>query len=375
MRNLNTVALLAMAVALMASACGTKPTDALKKAEDAIERAEKAGAPRKAPEPYQRAKSHLAAGKEQSSLFRYNLAACEYEAAHENADAAADLAGCETARAGLDLSPDEAEPPSIPEREIRPGPSRSDSCCLELELCNEMLEEREDKIASMKKPKKCPPAERVVTRVVHEDCPPCRRKTKACPKRPECPEPTGEGAERGPPAVLMGTLSIEGPGGIREGEMDYSLTVRYERARLEGPSAAADDYRILLDVAEVDPPQVEVVSPMADFQPLGKNDGKWKLKMNVPETVEGPVTVGVQATLWNPVTNHEKRLAPLKITVPNLAGCPECEPAAPAPAAPAKAPKEGNGWAGLIIALILGLAAGLALGFIVFGRRSRSSLG
>ena len=177
--------------------------------------------------------------------------------------------------------------------------------------------------------------------------------------------------------LLLGTLAIQPPPAIVKDKRDYEIRVRYIQARLEESGAQGarieNDYRILLDIVEAEPPGVEAISPTVDFEPLDAHGGVWVLPVNVPEGVEGPVKVTVQATLRNLRTEKEQALSPYIVTIPDLTACPVCPqcPEVKTEKAQEK-PPPAKDWSTRIILLVVGIVLGIIVGIIISGRRGKA---
>jgi hypothetical protein len=207
------------------------------------------------------------------------------------------------------------------------------------------------------------------TRVVYsDDCPRPRVVKEECEEPepcPACPETKAADAGTGG-GNLIGTLMFEPPEGIRQGQVDYEITAKYVPSKLGQRGGALADYQILIDIIDTSPEGVEVFSPMAGFEPLNTGDGVWSLPVNLPGDISGPVTVKVEATLWDSISGAEQKLPVYSITIPNLSGCPECEKAAPQKAAQEK---KSSGTFFAVIMLIIGLIVGGAVGSFMSGRK------
>jgi len=323
------ISVMSIAVLALLCACAPKPTDTLKQAEEAIAEAEAAGAGEKAPVALQKARANLAEGKSQESQLRYNLARAEYQAAIDNAEIAKIMA--------------QAPQPEMPPQECPECPEETGSCCLELDMANKQIDKIKGRL------ERCRSSKSVVTRVIETECP-----------EPDCPPATGGGD-------FLGTLTVEPPEGLKQGKTDYGIKVTYTPHRLSD-GALEEDYRILVDVASVEPPGIEVFSPMADYEKLTGNPDSWTLKMTVPEGHQGDIKVGISATIWHAGTAGEKKLPVMTVVVPDASACPDC-PKCPPPAEE-KADNGGGDWGMRIILLLVGLVIGIGGGFLVFGRKS-----
>ena len=95
--------------------------------------------------------------------------------------------------------------------------------------------------------------------------------------------------------------------------------------------------------------------------------------MTVPAGTPGPVKVKLGATLMNTVTDREQNLPPVELAIP-VAGA----NATPAPAVnkppPAAADKKEGGFINLILAALIGIIVGLAIGFVVFKSKGGSTI-
>jgi hypothetical protein len=178
-------------------------------------------------------------------------------------------------------------------------------------------------------------------------------------------------APSGPATRLMGTLMFEPPPAIVKDQDDYKIKVKYVTAQLDAVKGQAGDYRILLDIAGVEPAEVEVFSPTSDFTPL--SDGVWSLSVKVPAGIKEAVKVRVAATIRNSATGKEQDLPEQTVTIPNAASCPACAPCPKmeiAKTPEAQAPKPD--WIVRIVLLVVGIAAGLGAGFLVFKKGGKS---
>ncbi len=206
------------------------------------------------------------------------------------------------------------------------------------------------------------------TRVVYsDDCPGPRVIKEKCEEPepcPACPESVAASPGQGG-GNLIGSLMFEPPAGIRKGQVDYEITARYVPSKLGQRGGQLADYQILIDIVDASPEGVEVFSPMAGFEPLNTGDGVWSLPVNLPDDVSGPVTVKVEATLWDSISDVEQKLPVYTVVIPNLSGCPECEQA------PQKADseKKSSGSFFAVIMLIIGLILGGAVGSFIGGRK------
>jgi hypothetical protein len=327
-------------ISIVSTGCAPKTKEALRDAEAAIAEAEQSSASVKSPEIYEQAKQHLSKGREYEAYFRNELARVEYEAAAADARLAVALSGEEAPRG-----------PECPECAPCPVDTEAGACCLELGQCNSRQNDLEDKLD------RCRAGGFVRTRVIREPC-----------VREEAPAPSAA------MQALIGTLLIEPPQMITKGKEDYKIKVRYVRAALGAPGGARaeSDYRILLDIADVDPPQVEVFSPTADYEPLTAHGGEWSLPMTVPKGTSVPVKVKIAAMLTNYATGAEQTLPEYTVMIPNAAACPEC-PKLPKAAAP-KVEEAGPGWVTRILFLIIGLGAGIVGGYFLFRGKGSSTI-
>lgn len=337
MRKMKIVRQLVLAglLAVLLAGCAPKTRDALKQAEAAISEAESQSASLKSPEILDQAKVHLEQGREYEFYLRFNLARVEYEAAAADARLALVLSG---------LSPGMPAPQCRTcarcEEAAAPAP---DSCCLELDACGLKQKDLKSRLSQ------CLAGAPVRTRVVREAC--------------EEPEPK-PAMKTGSMSLLLGTLLVEPPQMIEKDKTGYKIKVRYVRSQLD-KARGADDYGILLDIAGVDPPEVEVFSPTVDFEDLTAHGGEWLLPMTVPEDTKQTVTVKVSAILRNRTTGAEQTLPDIQVTIPDASSCPDCPecPQAPAISVETEKTAPGPGWPWRIIMLVIGAVIGAVGGF------------
>ncbi|HUT55953.1 MAG TPA: DUF4398 domain-containing protein [bacterium] len=350
MRKRKAVALAGFVLVLCLTLCGcASRSQALKDAQSALDSAQSAGAPSKSPQVYEQAKKHLDQGRQYDFQFRYGLARVEYEAAAADARLAAALAS----GAAVEMAaPPQILAPAAVESAPLPPPVEAHECG-RLKECESARSRIESALA------RCEAGSYVRTRVIREPC-----EEAAAPAAPS-----------GPAARLMGTLVVMPPEAIVKGRSDYKIKVKYVASELDKGKAGDADYRILLDIAGVEPAEAEAMSPMSDFQPLGSGGGEWTLPVTAPEGVAGEVKVMIEATLRNSATGKEQKLPGLTAVIPNARACPACAPCpkvemAPAPAGRQKA--AGNDWLTRILFLIVGLGAGAGVGFFIFRKGGKS---
>lgn len=348
-RNAAATCVFVLVLPLLLSGCFKKTRLARDNAEAALEEARARDAGERLPEVFRLAESHYDQGRRQQYFFRPNMARTHYTAAEEDALLAVryiDDGRCQ-----------DSCPPCPGENWSDSG--NNDACCLEYNHCSKELSRLEgllDKCRASKTTGKTT----VKTRTVYVGDGVC-----------DAPAPKSEPSSYG--ELMMGTLTVQGPGPIQRDKTDYEVLVRYHKSVLDKRSAGVgkidNDYRILLDVASVEPAEVVVGSPTVDFQPLGKDGGKWRLPVTVPEGVSGPVSLEVVATLRNMATGKEQKLPAHKVVIPDGSACPECAPAAKGPeVVPTVETKtvEKNGLAMPLILLVLGLLCGFGAGYVVF---------
>jgi len=321
---------------LVLGGCAHRPQEAMKSARKALDEAEQSGAPEKHPSLYQQAQEHFEEGNRQLSYFRYNLARCEFDAAAKNAS----LAAAYSREAPVFEEPSPACPPC---------PPPVGDCCAELSWCQDRNRELKKELAEG--------GVRVVykTRVVREPCP-----------EDEFKEP--------PPSdcAFLGALMVQPPPGITPDRSEYEIKVKFIAAKF-GDRGRADDYRLLIDVIEVEPSSVEVVSHMIDYEPIGV--GEWSLPVLVPPGLDRPVLVTLGVTLWNARTNQEQNLPAYQLAIPSLR--PAAKEAKPEKPPVARPDREEGGTSPLLLvaAAVAGLVLGLVAALLLFRGRSRSSLG
>ncbi len=343
MRKFDAVAVSVLSILALAVSSGCarrlKSLEARAEAESRISEAQAAGAEASSPDLYRKSLDRFEAGEFDSFTWRYNLASCEYNAAADDAEAAALLA---SARGGKCPPP----PPCESNRD----------CCLEYDLARK-------KIGRLEKDLEDCGELRYVTRWVRGSCEDHGRDQAECP-------------EAEPASPMVGVFSLEAPAGIEKGKTDYSIKARYNVTRLEDKTGKSGDYRLLLDVEDVDPPEVDVIVPMSDFESVGGKGGSWDVAVKVPDGVKGPVKVKLAATLWNAATDKEEKLPALTAVIPDMSACPQC----PAPSRikieeiePPKAPKPKSGGGGFLgaVLFIVGLVLGLVLGYFISSKMKR----
>lgn len=319
--------------------CAPKPKDALLEAEAAIAEAQAQNAESTCPEQYRQAREHLERGREQEFNFRHQQARDEYKAATQAARLA--VSDCENVA-------------SVGDRGVEGQTSytvQADSCCVELELCNVQEGLLDKKIRRLNR------GGVVRTRVVQEPCP-----------EEEAP------AQKTGGDMLMGTFSFEPPPALVKNQTDYTIKVKYLKSRLgdEGEQGAEDDYSILLDIAKVEPPDVEAFSPTADFESLTEGGGVWSLPVNVVEGHKGPVKVTITGIIRNTRTGREQNLPESTITIPDLTSCPRCPDCKEVKLGDAAGGQSGKSdWTMRSILLVFGLVAGLIVGKVMSGRKSK----
>lgn len=363
------------------AACGCMPkvNDALKNAESAIAEAEAASASQKYPELLDAANAHLKEGKRQRYLFRSNLAQVQFQAAEEAAKIAAQYA-----RTGPGAAPGgPVKCPACIERTCPSCPPAPAPSCPEVKPCPPCPEgtscppcpERPcpERPCPEKACAPCPsPAPKTAGETSPRHCPSCH--CPACdheaPHCPACPrEPAATKPEKQPVTaggLVIGTIAYSVPA-LEAGKSNYQLGVAYAASSLDsGAAKAGDNYRLLIDVVKAEPAGVTVSSTMNDYEPLTAHNGEWKLPLEVPAELKGPVTVTLQISLMNSATKKEQKLAPAVLTIPAPAECHKTDakvtPLAPAPP-PAAPPAAKSDWLGRLIMVIIGLAVGAGGGY------------
>ncbi|MFO8056437.1 MAG: hypothetical protein R6V10_03990 [bacterium] len=345
----------AVFVFVLSSGCALKPTESIKEADKALSEAEAAGAPEKSPEIYEQAREHYREGERQISYFRYSRAQCKYQASAREARLAA---GYAQEKGAPEPSP---ECPPCPEPEAR-------DCCIELDLC---LSDNKDLEEQLRKCRDRKVVYRTRTKVVREPC----------PEEPEEAAPPQEDKEDLGQA-LFGTFTVTGPPALKQGESTYQVRVDYAATHLgEVPSSLRNNYSILVDVVQIEPPQVQATSSMMSYEPL-RDGGQWSLNVFAPPGVKGPVRVEAGITLKSRKTGEQFNLPPVPVTIPAAAEPEKAEREAeePPPSKPTIKKEvikkeEGASWILCLALALTGLVVGLVIGFFVFRGRSRSSLG
>jgi hypothetical protein len=318
---------------LTLSGCASKTQQALQDAQAAMESAKAASAPVKSPQVYNQAQKHLDQGHEYQDQMRYGQARVEYQAAADDARLAAALAQ------GTTVVPPQISAPAAPVPQ-----------CGGLEDCEAARARIADALS------RCEAGGRVRTRVIRGPC-----------QEAPAPAPSASAAR------LMGTLVVEPPEAIVKDKSDYKIKVKYVASDLDPAGAGDNDYRILLDIAGVEPEQAEAVAPMSDFQPLR---GEWTLPVTVPKGVTQAVKVKIEATIRNVATGKEQKLPRLTALIPNRAACPECAPC-PKPEKPMAAAEKpaGPDWLTRVLMLLVGLVVGVSAGFLSFRKGGKSGPG
>jgi hypothetical protein len=344
---------------LLLASCMPKVKQAMEDADAAIREAEAAGAKSKYPELYDAARSHFREGERQKFLFRWNLARFQFEASKQAGEIAAKYSRGEIGSATCPQRPSCPTTPADWSWSNTPDQDDEPRCCDDYQMCLANARGLEKRLKNCSRPR---------TVYVSEGCPRCPEVSRE-PCREEGPQDPTAAYDQ----LLMGMFSVTGPGMIESGKTDYEVVVKYQGSTLDdkgaGAARAANDYRLLIDVAQVEPPEVTAGSPTVDYEPLSSHGGEWKLPVNVPDAVKGPVTVTVEMTLLNTASGKEQKLPPTVVLVPAAGDCPKPKPCPEIKMETRPEASGGPSWGLALAMLVVGLGAGAGGGFLLFGRK------